>query len=198
MRAAPRAPGEVRWRPGSEPLDPEVLRGARAVVVLNGASIGRLPWTRGYRRRLWESRLVPARAVATAVRSLGHEAPALISASAVGYYGSVPGVPLTEGAPAGSTFLARLCVAWEAEAALAAFARAAMLPHGRAPPRGVAGRGGSLAAPSFADARRPSWNRSGGLRPPPPGPSGLGGPIGPRRPGPDGLTALWPWISPDR
>lgn len=128
VREAPRAPGEVRWRPGSEPLDPEVLRGARAVVVLNGASIGRLPWTRGYRRRLWESRLVPARAVATAVRSLGHEAPALVSASAVGYYGSVPGVPLTEGAPAGSTFLARLCVAWEAEAALAGpLARVAML-----------------------------------------------------------------------
>ncbi|MHA6525064.1 TIGR01777 family oxidoreductase [Tessaracoccus sp. G1721] len=124
VRRPPRGPDEVRWDPGSEALDPEILRGALAVVVLNGASIGRLPWTRRYRRMLWESRLVPTRSVATAVRSLGADAPALISGSAVGYYGSAPGRVLTEASPAGDTFLARLCVAWEAEASLAG-------PHAR-------------------------------------------------------------------
>ena len=119
VRRAPRNAGEAGWRPGAEPLDPEILRGARAVVVLNGASIGRLPWTRRYRRALWESRLMPTRSIATAARSLGADAPALITASAVGYYGSAPGSVLTESSPAGATFLARLCVAWEAEASLA-------------------------------------------------------------------------------
>lgn len=128
VRRDPRDAGEAGWRPGSVPLDPELLRGARAVVVLNGASIGRLPWTRRYRRALWESRLVPTRSIATAARHLGADAPALITASAVGYYGSAPDSILTEASPAGATFLARLCVAWEAEALSAGpQARVAML-----------------------------------------------------------------------
>ncbi|HSO70566.1 MAG TPA: TIGR01777 family oxidoreductase [Arachnia sp.] len=119
VRHAPRIPTEVQWLEGGEPLDPGLLEGVRAVVVLNGASIGRLPWTRSYRRTLWESRLIPTRVAATAVRAVGAGGPALISASAVGYYGSSPGRVLTEASPPGDTFLARLCVAWEAEAALA-------------------------------------------------------------------------------
>jgi uncharacterized protein (TIGR01777 family) len=39
-----------------------------------------------------------------------------VSASAVGFYGSVPGKTLTEESPAGDTFLAQLCVRWEDEA----------------------------------------------------------------------------------
>ena len=41
----------IPWQPG-EALDPEVLRGAEAVICLNGATIGKLPWTRAYRREL--------------------------------------------------------------------------------------------------------------------------------------------------
>lgn len=116
VRGASRSPRDVLWAPGERPLDAEVLEGADAVVVLNGASIGRLPWTRSYRRVLRESRLGPVATAAQAVRSLGARAPRLVSASAVGIYGSAPGEILTEDAAPGNTFLARLCVAWEAEA----------------------------------------------------------------------------------
>lgn len=116
VRRPTRADNEIEWHPGEQPLDPELLRGARAVVNLNGASIGKLPWTKRYRQELWQSRMVPTRTLAQALRALGSEAPLFVSASATGYYGSSPGTQLTEASPAGNTFLARLCVAWENEA----------------------------------------------------------------------------------
>lgn len=116
VRRPPRAPHEREWHPEVGGLDPAHLAGARAVVSLGGASVGRLPWTRSYRRELVSSRLEPTGTLARAIAGLGAEAPAFLSASAVGYYGSVPGARLTERSPAGDTFLARLCVDWEAEA----------------------------------------------------------------------------------
>ena len=114
---------EVEWLHDSTPLDPDVLAGADAVVGLGGASIGHFPWTRQYKSTLLWSRITPTRALARAIRRLGSDAPALVSASAVGYYGSAPGRTLTEASPRGETFLAELCGEWE-NAALAAGDRA--------------------------------------------------------------------------
>ncbi|GAA2005594.1 TIGR01777 family oxidoreductase [Microbacterium ulmi] len=112
-------PSEVEWRPGSQGLDPAVLEGAHAVVGLNGASIGHFPWTPKYKSTLLWSRVTPTRTLASAVRALGTDAPAFVSASAVGYYGSAAGARLDESSPRGETFLADLCGEWEG-AALAA------------------------------------------------------------------------------
>lgn len=116
VRRPPRGPHEAPWLTDDQPLDPAVLAGATAVVCLNGASIGRLPWTRAYRATLRDSRLVPTRVLATALRELGTDAPAFLSASAVGIYGDRPGERLTEQSEPGDTFLAGLCVEWEREA----------------------------------------------------------------------------------
>lgn len=123
VRRAPEGPDEVAWDPARYRLDPAVLAGARAVVCLNGASIGRFPWTKRYQHDLLWSRIAPTQAIAAAVRALGDDAPAFAAASAVGYYPSVPGVPMTETAPRGETFLADLCGEWE-NAALGAGERA--------------------------------------------------------------------------
>ncbi len=116
VRREPTAPGEISWDPQRRPLDPAVLAGARAVVGLNGASIGRFPWTRRYKHELVWSRIAPTQALAAAVRALGDEAPAFASASAVGYYPSARGRTLTEDSPRGDTFLADLCGEWETAA----------------------------------------------------------------------------------
>ena len=116
VRRRAEAPNEVGWLTDSRPLDPDVLAGADAVVGLNGASIGRFPWTPRYKSTLVWSRITPTRMLAAAVRKLGSDAPAFVSASAVGYYGSVPGVVLTEQSPRGDTFLADLCGEWETAA----------------------------------------------------------------------------------
>ncbi|MDY0909232.1 TIGR01777 family oxidoreductase [Microbacterium sp. CFBP9034] len=119
VRRPPEAPHEVEWLTDTRPLDPAVLDGAEAVVGLNGASIGRFPWTAHYKNTLLWSRVTPTQAIARAVRELGTDAPAFVSASAVGYYGSMPGATLDESSPRGETFLADLCGEWES-AALAA------------------------------------------------------------------------------
>jgi uncharacterized protein (TIGR01777 family) len=116
VRRPPRNSSERQWAPGERDLAPEVLAGAEAIVALGGASVGRLPWTPRYREDLVDSRLKSTRTITTALRALRDDAPALVSASAVGYYGSAPGEQLTEDSPAGDTFLAELCVQWEAEA----------------------------------------------------------------------------------
>ncbi|WP_242497634.1 TIGR01777 family oxidoreductase [Microbacterium protaetiae] len=116
VRRPAQSPDEVPWLLDSSVLDPDILAGADAVVGLNGASIGRMPWTARYRSTLLWSRLTPTRTLATAIRALGSDAPALVSASAVGYYGSAPGADLREDAAPGDTFLARLCAEWEASA----------------------------------------------------------------------------------
>ncbi|QIM18107.1 TIGR01777 family protein [Leucobacter coleopterorum] len=106
-------PDEVEWLTGDGPLNPTALEGTVAVVGLSGASIGKLPWTHSYRETLRRSRLEPTRELARALRQLGSDAPAFLSASATGFYGSQPGKRLTEGSRPGDTFLADLCVQWE-------------------------------------------------------------------------------------
>jgi len=166
VRRPPRGGDEIAWQPGRGELDPGSFAGALAVVNLSGASIGRLPWTRSYRRTLIESRLQSTRTLAAVIRRLGTDPPALVSASAVGFYGSRPGETLTEAAPAGATFLARLSADWEREAAGAgpharvALLRTAPILH----PPGVL-------KPLITLARL-----------------GLSGPLGAGR-------QIWPWIS---
>ncbi|MBD7957015.1 TIGR01777 family protein [Microbacterium sp. Sa4CUA7] len=168
VRHPPTSPDEVAWLVDERPLDPGVLAGADAVVGLNGASIGRFPWTASYRHKLLWSRITPTQALASAVRSLGDDAPAFVSASAVGYYGSVPGERLTERSGRGETFLADLCGEWEA-AAFAAGDRARVAVLRTAP---VIDRGGVL-GPLMLLTK-----------------AGLSGPIGRG-------TQVWPWISLD-
>jgi uncharacterized protein (TIGR01777 family) len=116
VRRPAEAADEVEWLTTTEPLDPGVLAGAKAVVGLNGASIGRFPWTPSYQNTLLWSRIAPTRALARAVRELGTDAPHFVSASAVGYYGSAPHVRLAEDSPRGESFLADLCGEWESAA----------------------------------------------------------------------------------
>ncbi len=116
VRRPAESPDEVEWDPARDRLDPRVLDGAAAVVNLNGASIGRFPWTRRYKHELLWSRIQPTQAIASAIRALGDDAPHFVSSSAVGYYPSLPGAALTEDSPRGDTFLSDLCGEWETAA----------------------------------------------------------------------------------
>jgi uncharacterized protein (TIGR01777 family) len=116
VRQPASGPHEVQWLEDATPLDPGILAGADAVVCLNGASIGRFPWTPSYKSQLLWSRITPTRTLATAIRELGDDAPALVNASATGYYGSQPGAILTESSRRGEGFLADICQEWESAA----------------------------------------------------------------------------------
>jgi uncharacterized protein (TIGR01777 family) len=101
-----------------EPLAPEALAGAQAVIHLAGEPVNQR-WTHDAKQRIRDSRVLGTRAVVEAMRAAG-TVERFMSASAVGYYGGAHGAdPLTEESPPGRDFLAGVCVGWELEAASA-------------------------------------------------------------------------------
>jgi uncharacterized protein (TIGR01777 family) len=92
---------------------PEDLAGCDAVVHLAGEPIGQR-WTVAARQRIVESRGEGTRALVAAMRAKPPNV--LVSASAVGYYGSRGEEILTEQAKPGTDFLSGACVGWEREA----------------------------------------------------------------------------------
>lgn len=110
---------EAAWSPGSGIIDFTVMDRVDAVVNLSGASLARLPWTKGYRGEIVDSRVTAARTLTDAMRKAKRPPPVFLSASAVGYYGDRPGELLTEFSTAGSGFLPEVVQRWEAAAMLA-------------------------------------------------------------------------------
>jgi hypothetical protein len=94
-------------------LQPDALAGVNAVVHLAGEPVAQR-WTQAARDRIVRSRVDGTRALVAAMR--GQPPQVLISASAVGYYGSRGDEILTESAPAAGDFLGSVAAAWEEEA----------------------------------------------------------------------------------
>ena len=121
------------------------LAGCDAVVALAGEPVMGARWTADFKRRLYDSRIDSLRrvveALAASPASEGKGPRVLVSASAVGYYGSRGSEELTETSGPGKDFLASLCVDWEgaAEAATAHGVRVVSLRIGV-----VLGDGGAL------------------------------------------------------
>ncbi|WP_344968215.1 TIGR01777 family oxidoreductase [Streptosporangium fragile] len=171
VRRPPRGDDESFWDPGKGIVDRAALEGAEAVVHLAGAGIGDRRWNDAYRREIVRSRVEGTRTLVTALTGLSARPPALLSSSAIGFYGDTGDRAVDETAPAGAGFLAQeVVVPWEAETAPAEEAgiRVARLRTGLV----LSGRGGMLAQilPVFR--------------------LGLGAPLGSGR-------QYWSWISID-
>ncbi|WP_448004154.1 TIGR01777 family oxidoreductase [Agromyces bauzanensis] len=119
VRRRAQGPEEAAWSPGSGIIDFTVMDRVDAVVNLSGASLSRLPWTRGYRGEIIDSRVTATRTLADAMRKAKRPPTVFLSASAVGYYGDRPGELLTEFSTAGAGFLPEVVQRWEAAAMLA-------------------------------------------------------------------------------
>jgi uncharacterized protein (TIGR01777 family) len=92
---------------------PDAFAGCQAVIHLAGEPVAQR-WTTAARERILNSRVQGTRSLVAALR---HQPPAvLVSASAIGYYGSRGNEILTENSPAGSDFLAQVTFGWEREA----------------------------------------------------------------------------------
>ena len=91
------------------------LEGRDAVVHLAGENVAQR-WSDDAKQRIRESREQGTRRLVEAIGQAEPRPKALISASAVGYYGAHGDERLDEDAPPGGDFLAQVCVAWEREA----------------------------------------------------------------------------------
>jgi uncharacterized protein len=110
----------ARWIPTEEPAPADALTGRDAVIHLAGAPLVER-WNERVRRAIRDSRVVGTHNLLASLRSLDDARPhTLVSSSAIGYYGAHGDEPIDEEAPAGSDFLASVCVDWEAAAGRAA------------------------------------------------------------------------------
>jgi uncharacterized protein len=124
-----RDPGRVRRRlspgvvvTGWSADDPAglatILGDVDAVINLAGVPVGPRPWTPGRRRAILRSRLDATGAIVAAIARLASERrpSVLVSASGTDGYTGLDASPATETSPSSDGFLARVCLAWEAEA----------------------------------------------------------------------------------
>lgn len=111
------------------------LRGCDAVAALAGEPILGQRWNESFKRRLRDSRIEAMKRLGEAMTACpeGERPKTLIAASAVGYYGARGDEILDEDSAPGRSFVAQLCVDWEAQARAAAAtisARVALLRIG--------------------------------------------------------------------
>jgi len=112
----------TRWDPGTQTMDTTALGKLHALVHLAGAGIADKRWTAQRKQEIFNSRVEGTRFIVTQLKEHAPLCTSFVSISATGYYGpDRPGhKPFTEQAPHGNDFLAATCMAWEAEALMAA------------------------------------------------------------------------------
>jgi uncharacterized protein len=118
-------PGVTRvgWNPAARGPWETVVDGADAVVNLAGEGIGDARWTPQRKALIRDSRIIPTKMLAAAIRIAARPPAVFVSGSGVGYYGASMAADVkTESSPPGDDFLARVCVDWEAAAEGAASA----------------------------------------------------------------------------
>ena len=97
-----------------------LVNGADAIVNLAAASLAGenffpARWTDERKKLILDSRLHAGQAIVAAVDEAENKPGVVIQASATGYYGAQPGsVEITEEAPPGQDWLAKVCQQWEA------------------------------------------------------------------------------------
>jgi uncharacterized protein (TIGR01777 family) len=106
----------IAWNPLAEAAPSSALDGAEAIFHLAGDSVAGGRWTKRKKQRIKESRVLGTRNLIAGLSQLRNKPRVLVSASAVGYYGSRGEEEIDERAPPGADFLADVCSAWEKEA----------------------------------------------------------------------------------
>jgi uncharacterized protein (TIGR01777 family) len=103
------------WRPTEEPAPAAALADRDAVVHLAGERVDQR-WTDRARAAIRASRDAGTRHLVAGLRDVDPRPGALVSSSAVGYYGPRGDEVVDESTPSGDGFLAEVCAAWEHQA----------------------------------------------------------------------------------
>jgi uncharacterized protein len=108
------SPGEVLWDLEKRTIDHDQLLGIDAAVHLAGAGVGDRRWSPSYKQLILSSRVDGTTTLAEALAHLAVPPSVMVSASAVGYYGTRGDEVLYEDSAGGTGFLADVCAQWEA------------------------------------------------------------------------------------
>ncbi|MDJ0692203.1 MAG: TIGR01777 family oxidoreductase [Xenococcaceae cyanobacterium MO_188.B32] len=92
-----------------------VISGCDAVINLAGAPIAER-WNPQYKQEILSSRQIVTQKIVEAIKKADNKPQVLVSASAIGYYGTSETATFDETSSSGNDFLAEVCQKWEAEA----------------------------------------------------------------------------------
>ena len=105
---------DFQWNPSAGLLDCKALENVEAVIHLAGENVGKGRWTVAKKKRILDSRTNGTRLLCEKMAQADVPPKVLLSASAVGFYGSRGDEVLEEASAAGKDFLAKVCQKWEA------------------------------------------------------------------------------------
>jgi len=105
------------WDIPSQTIDKEAIARADYIIHLAGAGIADKRWTKKRKQEILDSRVKSSELLAKTLQEIPNKVKAVISASAIGWYGDDPVIPnpkpFTEDDPADSSFLGDTCRQWE-------------------------------------------------------------------------------------
>ncbi|MCZ4693399.1 TIGR01777 family protein [Ancylomarina euxinus] len=102
------------WDPTNNQIDPEAISSSDYIIHLAGANIAEKRWTVSRKKLILDSRVQSANLIFNEVKKQKKELKAFISASAIGYYGSITSDTIfTEDNHAANDFLGQTCLVWE-------------------------------------------------------------------------------------
>ena len=120
-RKIPGAAEYVHWDSDMESGEwTRYISGAKALIHLAGKPLLESRWSDAHKAECYSSRILGTRHLVAAIAVASEKPQVFISSSAIGYYGSfyrcADTPPLSESAPKGGDFLAKICIDWEKEA----------------------------------------------------------------------------------
>jgi uncharacterized protein (TIGR01777 family) len=105
------------WDPFAGTIDPEAIRQADYIVHLAGAGVADKRWSAKRKKVIEESRSKSGALLVKALKEIPNKVQAVISSSAIGWYGPDPVVPnprpFEETDPVSDDFLGETCRLWE-------------------------------------------------------------------------------------
>lgn len=102
------------WDIANQQIETEAIKNADVIVHLAGANVGEGRWTEKRKKEIIDSRVDSGNLLFSEVKKHNPNLKAFITSSAIGYYGMVTTTKtFTETDPAGTDFLADVCVKWE-------------------------------------------------------------------------------------
>jgi len=105
------------WNPDAGTMDETSLKEADYIIHLAGAGVADQRWSVARKKEILDSRVKSGALLVNKLATLPHKVKAVISASAIGWYGADPEIPnpfpFTEEMPPDTAFLGDTCRQWE-------------------------------------------------------------------------------------
>ncbi len=105
------------WNIAKQTIDSQAIQRADYIIHLAGAGVADKRWTKKRKQEIVDSRVKSGELLVKALQEIPNKVKALISASAIGWYGPDPLIPnpkpFTENDPSDGSFLGDTCKRWE-------------------------------------------------------------------------------------